>query len=50
MHELIDEFAKAIVTGIVSKYTINSPEDQEIIAKITWEIAEAMMQERKRYV
>lgn len=37
--------AVAILQGLVSKYTMNTPEDQETLAKLSIELANTFIQE-----
>ena len=40
-------FAIQILSGLASKYTLSTPEDQEILAKLSIEMAETFINELK---
>lgn len=49
MHELTKReiIALHIFNGLVSKYTLNNPEDQETISKMAIELADTFIKELK---
>lgn len=46
--ELRDKFICAAVTGLASKYTVNKPEDFDILAQSAVKLADACMIERTK--
>ena len=43
-----DDFAESAMQALLSKYNLNSPEDQTVIAKLSWQLADAMLAERNK--
>ena len=41
-------FAGMALQGLISKYTINGPDDQKTLAAMAFELAEAMLNEQSR--
>lgn len=46
--KLLDDFAKAVMHGMISNNWVNLPVSDEAIAKEAYDIATAMIQERER--
>lgn len=47
---LLDYFAVLAMQGLLTKYTLNTPSDQDTISRMSYQLAEAMMEERKKYI
>lgn len=45
-HELRDRFAVAALEGLVSKYNMNTPEDQQTLARMAFQLADTCLLER----
>ncbi len=44
--KLRDQFAGQAMMGLVAKYNLNKPEDQDTMAQMAYELADAMMLRR----
>lgn len=45
---LRDYFAAKALNGILAKYNLKSPEDQETVCKLSWELADEMLKHRPK--
>lgn len=46
---LLDYFAGQALMGLCSKYALSNPSDQQVLAQMSYELANAMLTERSKH-